>query len=265
MTNILFKSAREGRTHFIVLSDGAVVSVQVVTIVNDAVWEQLQSVGFGKETMKLPASVVVAGFRHVRKGQEKREPGDHLFRDSEDDERFATIGEHLEELLDGNYLSYGGMTPVKKARMGEKDASASKLWFDTEEGKEFLKQLVKSQVVLSDAGSLERVKDIFWHAVEVSNGVYPFGDADKLKLLDRRGVKVRWHIYIFDFAFFYFLCVRCLQFRGSSDQMVLSCMLTFSLLCRGRLMSLLTSVACFGLLSFQVRRVVGSVGHGISM
>jgi len=76
MTNVLFKSAREGRTHFIVLSDGAVVSVQDVTIVNDAVWEQLQSVGFGKETMKLPASVAVAGFRHVRKGQEKREPGD---------------------------------------------------------------------------------------------------------------------------------------------------------------------------------------------
>jgi len=197
MIEVLFKSAREGRTHFIVLNDGGIVSVQVVTIVNDAVWEQLQSVGFGKETMKLPACVVVAGFQHVRKGQGKREPGDHLFRDSADDEMFATIGEHLEELLDGNYLSYGGMTPVKKTRMGEKDASASKLWFDTEEGKEFLKELVKSKVVLSDAGSLERVKDIFWHAIEVNNGVYPFGDADKLKLLDRKGVKVRGHVYIY--------------------------------------------------------------------
>jgi hypothetical protein len=191
MCTVVYKSARPGRTHYAVVDDNGKVSLQILSTENDAVWEQLQSVGFSKETMKLPVSVVVAGFRHVRKAQQKREPGDHLFRDSADDERFATIGEHVEELLDGNYLSYGGMTPVKKARMGEKTASASKVWIDTEEGKEFLKQLVKSQLLLSDAGSLERVKDIFWQAVEVNKGVYPFGDADKLKFLDRKGVKVR--------------------------------------------------------------------------
>ena len=192
MANVVFKSVRGEATQYAVVVDADNdVYVQILSIEKDAIWEQLHCVGFDKENMRLAATVVIAGFRHVRESQRKRAPGDHLFRDSPDDDKFTTIGKHLQELLDGNYLMYGGMTPAKKARLSERALTpVSMVWFETEDGKEFLKRLVKSEVVLSDAGSLERVKEIFCHAVEVNNGVYPFGDADKLKLLDRKGVKV---------------------------------------------------------------------------
>ena len=191
MSSVVFKSVRGEATQYAVVVDGDNVYVQVLSIEKDAIWEQLSSVGFDKENMRLAATVVIDGFRHVRKAQGKRAPGYDLFRNSPDDEKFTTIGEHLQELLDANYLMYGGTTPAKKAKLSESGVkSVGKVWFESEEGKEFLKKLVKCELVLSEAGSLERVKEIFCHAVEVNNGVYPFGDADKLKLLDRKGVKV---------------------------------------------------------------------------
>lgn len=185
----MYKSTKPGCTHFAVVNGPHSVEIQVLEVQKDAIWEQLVAAGFDMNKKRMSVSAVIEGFRHARACQEKREPTDNMFRDSADDDSFTTIGEHLSDLLESNYLLVGGRTPAKRARNGEA-RSSSRAWFDTEDGKEFLKKLVKSQVVLSEAGSLERVKEIFWHAVEVNSGVYPFGDADKLKLLERKGVKV---------------------------------------------------------------------------
>ena len=185
----MYKSTNPGCTHYAVLNGPQSVEIQVLEVQKDAVWDQLVAAGFDANRKRMPVLALIEGIRHVRALHGKRRPSDDLFRDSAEDESFIWIGEHLSELLESNYLLVGGRTPAKRARNGEA-RSSSRAWFDSDDGKEFLKKLVKSQVVLSDAGPLERVQEIFEHAVEVSSGVYPFGDADKLKLLDRKGVKV---------------------------------------------------------------------------